>query len=90
MTALIDGEVQDVTLEINTTVIVANDGTVGLVHSSSSNELLGGQEIDGAIGGIEAIEPDVDGMAVDINKSPVDKTMAMDGKSGADSTNISI
>ena len=66
ITARINREFQDVTLEIDTTVVAANNGAVGLIHAVRSYELLRGQEIDGAIWGIETVDPNVDGLTKDI------------------------
>ena len=67
MAALLDREFQDMTLEINTTVVAANDCAVGLVHPSRSHELLMGQQIDRAIRGIDTFKSDVDRLTKDIN-----------------------
>ena len=66
MTALISRKFQDMTLEINTTIVAANDCAVGLVHPSRSNEMLRGQQIDREIRGEETFEPDVEGLTEDI------------------------
>jgi hypothetical protein len=76
---LIKGEVNDVSLEVDTTVVMTNDGAVGISHALRSNELLWWEEVDRALRHEKATDLNVYRVAVDVDKFPVDQTVSGNG-----------
>jgi hypothetical protein len=90
VTACIVGKVDDVSLVVHTTVVVANNGTVGLVHAFGLHRLLWWKEVDGTLRNVKAAHFNGEGCAIVVRQAPANEAISKDRKFGSYPTDASI
>jgi hypothetical protein len=90
VTACIIGKVNDASLVIHMTVVVANDGTIGLVHAFGLHQLLWWKEVDGTLRNLKAVHFNGDACAIVVGQAPANEAMSKDREFGSYPTDASI